>query len=188
MMTLVFMLEEPSAKEMLKGLLPHVLPESVAVFYQVFDGKQDLDKRVEDRLRHWLTPNTHFVVVRDQDSSNCVEVKSALVAKCQCAGKPDALVRIACRELESWYLGDLQAVEAGLGLRNLAQHQNKAKYREPDALGNPAEELERLTNNAYQKVSGSRAIGPHLSPDNARSRSFAVFVSGIRRLVSGASA
>ncbi len=71
MMTLVFMLEEPSAKEMLKGLLPKVLPESVSVRYQVFEGKQDLQKRVESCLDTGRLPTP--------DLSSCV-IRIRLVA------------------------------------------------------------------------------------------------------------
>ena len=55
----------------------------------------------------------------------------------------------------------------------------------PDALGNPVQELERLTNQEYQKVSGSRAIDPYLDIENNRSHSFQVFVSGVKRLIVG---
>ena len=63
--------------------------------------------------------------------------------------------------------------------------QDKRKYRTPDALGNPVQELERITNQRYQKVSGSRAIGPLLDIHNNRSPSFQVFVSGVKRLIAG---
>ena len=40
---LVFLLEEQSAKAMLKGLLPHLLPSNDVDFrYIVFEGKHDL--------------------------------------------------------------------------------------------------------------------------------------------------
>jgi hypothetical protein len=58
-------------------------------------------------------PDSFFVVLRDQDSGDCLEIKERLMALCGRAGKEDALVRIACRELESFYLGDLKAVERG---------------------------------------------------------------------------
>jgi len=48
--------------------------------------------------------------------------------------------------------------------------------------------LEKLTGNAYQKVSGSRAIGPHLDLDANTSRSFNVLVAGIRRLIAAGQA
>lgn len=41
MTVLVFLLEEPSAKIMLEGVLPRVLPPEVDVHYIVFEGKQD---------------------------------------------------------------------------------------------------------------------------------------------------
>ena len=40
-----------------------------------------------------------------------------------------------------------------------------------------------LEKNEYQKVSGSRKIGPHLNLTNHRSNSFRVFVEGIRRFI-----
>jgi len=48
-------------------------------------------------------------------------------------------------------------------------------------LSNAAEELKKLTENSYQKVSGSREIGKHLSIENNQSRSFQVFIQGIIR-------
>lgn len=188
MINLVCFLEEPSAKEMLQGLFPRLLPADVTPIIIPFEGKQDLEKQLVRKLRGWQNPRSVFLVMRDQDAGDCRTIKAKLAALCSEAGKPDAVVRIACRELESFYFGDLAAVEAGLGLRHLVQHKNKAKYRNPDAIGNPAEELEKLTGNAYQKVSGSRAIGPHLNVDQNTSRSFNVLVAGIRRLVAAGQA
>lgn len=182
---LVFFLEEPSAREMLKNFLPRILPEPdhITVRYVVFEGKQDLERQLGRKLRGWRVPDTRFVVMRDKDQADCTEVKCRLVGICRDAGKPDALVRIPCYELESWYLGDLNAVEQGLQIPGLAQQQERAKYRRPDRIANPVQELRRLTKERYQKIAGSRIIGLHLSPDANRSHSFTVFVSGLLRLV-----
>lgn len=182
MMTLVFCLEEKSAKEMLQGILPKLLPEHVAPRFIVFDGKQDLEKQLVHKMKHWNKPDSRFIVMRDQDAGDCRKIKDNLLKKCHEAGKPDAVVRIACHELESFYLGDLKAVEQGLELTNLAKLQNSKKYREPDNLANAAQELLRLTKN-YDKVSGSRAIGKHLHLDGNCSRSFTVLVKAIRDIV-----
>ena len=182
----MFLLEEPSAREMLKGLLPRLLPYPVNIRYVVFEGKQDLHKNIIRRLRGWRTPDSVFVVLRDQDSADCSTVKQELEDKCREAGRPEALVRIACRELESWYFGDLSAVENGLGLSNLARYGRQEKYRIPDSIHSPGNELRTISRCAYQKLSGSRAIGPELSLDSNRSHSFGVFVDGIRRAVLGA--
>jgi len=183
MKVLVFFLEEPSAKAMLKGLLPRLLPTEWLVRYVVFEGKQDLEKQLPRKLQAWRLPGCKFVILRDKDSGDCVVIRQGIVEKCCAAGRPDALVRIAIHELESWYLGDLAAVEASLGVSNLARKQGSRKFREQDTLANPSRELRRLTTNRYQKVSGSRAIGIHLSIENNRSQSFRKFISGVKNIV-----
>lgn len=186
MTELAILVEEPSAREMLNGLLPRLLPDQVRFRCIVFEGKQDLEKRLPRVLRGWRKPNTRFVVLRDKDSGDCATIKDRLLGLCRGAGKPDALVRIACHELESWYLGDLAAVERGLGIRGLARKQRTAIFRAPDRLANPAQELRHLTGNNYQKVAGSRSIGPFLDAEANASHSFGVFVSGIQRLLADA--
>ena len=183
MKTVVFFLEEPSAKEMLEGILPRLLPKGVYARYLVFRGKQDLEKNLLRKLRGWQLPNSSFIVLRDQDAGDCHIVKARLMNICQLTGRENVLVRIACRELESFYLGDLAAVEKGLGLSSLSAKQNSRKYRTPDILGNPSEELFKLTEYVYQKVAGSRAISPHLDLQGNRSHSFNVLLSGIRKLL-----
>ncbi len=182
MRTIVFFIEEPSAREMLEGVLPRVLPENIQVRYIVFQGKQDLEKNLKRKLRGWRIPESVFVVMRDQDSGDCKAIKTKLVNLCREAGHDGVLVRVACRELESFYLGDLVAVEQGLGLRNIKAQQQNRKFRNPDALSNPAMELRRLTSNSYDKVAGSRAIGPLLNLETNYSQSFNVLLSGIRKL------
>jgi hypothetical protein len=76
----------------------------------------------------------------------------------------------------------LAAVEAGLGATGLARQQHKTPYDKPDDMATPARKLQSIAP-AYQKVGGSRSIGPHLNPVNNRSHSFGVFVAGIRKLV-----
>lgn len=183
MTTLVFLLEEPSTKEMLKGVLPRLLPPAITVRYVAFEGKQDMRNQLERKLRGWLSPNTRFVIVRDQDSGDCRAIKSEIVKSCKRAGRRDVLIRIACRELESFYLGDLAAVEQGLGLTALARHQAGRKYRLPDALNNAKQELTKLTNGRYQPLAGSRAIAPFLRLDAGnRSHSFNTLLTGTRRV------
>jgi hypothetical protein len=185
MRRLIFLLEEPSAEEMLKGILTGILPDDVYPDYKVFEGKQDLEKRLPIILRAWKTPDCSFIVIRDQDSGDCLVVKQRLSALCRKANRNDVpvLIRLACRELESFYLGDLIAVEKGIGINGIARLQKKKKYRDPDRLGNPSGELERLTAGCYTKVLGSRAIAPHLDLVRNRSHSFNVLVSGIRQFM-----
>ncbi len=182
MTTLVFCLEEPSAKAMLEGIIPRLYPD-VEVRYIVFEGKQDLHKQLVRRLRYWQG-DAQFVVMRDQDSGNCHTIKEQLKSLCDQAGRPNTLIRIACRELESFYLGDLAAVEQGLSLSGLAKQQANRKFRDPDQLVNAAEELKKITKNKYQKLAGSRSIGPFLRMDASHcSTSFRALISGLQHLL-----
>lgn len=169
MNTIVFFLEEPSAREMLKGLLPRILPREYNAKFIIFQGKQDLEKKLEKKLRGWRLPDSIFVVLRDQDSGDCQTVKANLKEICRKARNDEVLVRVACGELESFYLGDLKAVEIGLRLRGLASKQDTRKFKAPDRLGSPSRELCMLTGDLYQKIAGSRAIAPHLDLHNNRS-------------------
>jgi hypothetical protein len=184
MKELVFLLEEESSKSMLKGLLPRVLDPQIHSRMIVFEGKQDLERQMVKRLRGYTNPCARFIVLRDQDSTpDCQVVKAKLLGLCAQAGRQGvSLVRIACRELESFYLADLQAVEEALGLTGLVRHQNNARFRTADRVENPYLALAKLTQGAYQKVNGSRLLGPHLDLTNDRSASFKNLVAGVRRL------
>jgi hypothetical protein len=184
MRELVFLLEEESAKAMLQGLLPRMLDPHIQVRLIAFEGKQDLERQMVRRIRAYLNPQARFIVLRDQDSTpDCKVVKAKLLRLCAEAGRgATSIVRIACRELESFYLADLQAVEKALGLKGLARHQRNARFRFPDAVVSPSRELPKLTGAAYQKVSGSRQLGPQLDLANGRSASFASLLTGIRRM------
>lgn len=181
MKTLVFLLEEPSARDALEGLLPNLLTEEVAVFYIVFEGKQDLEKRMARQMRAWLRPDSRFIVMRDQDSGDCRLIKQRLEEKCREAGRPDAIVRIACRELESWFIGDWEAIGRGFPNPRFAAMQNKAIYRDPDRLGSPVGELRKKIPD-YQKRDGARRMSPHLNPLRNRSQSFRTFTRAVQRL------
>ncbi|MFZ4536973.1 DUF4276 family protein [Propionivibrio sp.] len=183
MKEIVFLLEEDSAKAMLDALLPRILDVQIGFRCIPFEGKQDLEKQMVKRIRGYQNPEARFIIVRDQDSHpDCRAVKQRLLEKCHESGKAEsALVRIACRELETFYLADLAAVESGLNLSGLKKHQNTRKFRQPDLLISPSLELLKLTKNAYQKVSGSRKIGKFLDMENTRSLSFRNLVLGIRK-------
>lgn len=168
---LVFFLEEPSAEDFLRGILPGMLPKEITTHFLVFEGKQDLEKQLVRRLRHWNRSNSRFIVMRDQDSGDCMEIKQRLQALCTEAGKPETTVRIACRELESFFAGDWQAIAAAFNKPALANHDRSAKYRDPDTLGSPSLEIKRLIP-GYQKRDGARRIAPHLQPERNRSSSF----------------
>jgi hypothetical protein len=184
MRELVFLLEERSSKAMLESLLPRCLSTDIHFRLVSFEGKQDMEKQLERRIRAYQNPHARFIVLRDQDSHpDCKKLKKSLAEYCKKSGRMQhCLVRIACQELETFYLADLEAVEQALVLGKLAAQQNTRKFRDPDKLGNPSRELRFLTKNAYEKIAGSREIGKHLNIENNRSSSFRNLISGIRRM------
>jgi hypothetical protein len=172
---------------MLKVLFSRIgVPKNISIRYVIFEGKQDLEKQIERKLRGWRQKDTFFLILRDQDADDCIVIKAALKAKAAAAGKIGrTIVRIACCELESFYLGDLAAVEQGLKLSNIASLQRKRKYREPDKLADAAQELGRLTKHQYQKIHGARSIAPFLKLDDSNmSTSFKMLLSGIHKAIS----
>lgn len=175
---LVFLLEEPSAQDALQAWVPQWLPADVQVHYQVFQGKQDLERSMVKRIRNWLMPDTQFIVMRDQDSGDCKAVKAKLKELCIEAGRPDAVVRVACRELEAFFVGDWAAVAEAFERPALARLAGKATYRNPDALGSPNQELARYVP-GYQKRDGARRIAPLVDPKRNRSLSFHALRSAV---------
>lgn len=181
---IVFLVEEPSMKALLDGLLPRLLPdwEPQRHFQCVpHEGKRDLELSIARKLRAWREPGVRFVVVRDTDGADCVDLKVRLMAVCGQCGRPETLVRLVCQELESWYLGDLRALAAALGAPALDTPKHHKRYAQPDAWHKPSAEVRRL-HPAFQKLAGARAMAAHLDPSTNRSHSFRVFASGVRRI------
>ena len=178
---LVILLEEPSAKKMLDVIVPRILPAGITHRCIPFQGKSDLEKNIAMKIRVWKKPNSVFLVMRDQDSGDCKAVKKRLLEECAKSFRPkeEYLVRIACHELESFYLGDLDAVrQAGFRISS------SKKFSKPDELSNAAEELSKITGGQYQKIQGSAAIAPFLKLDGSnKSTSFNMLISGIRKIV-----
>ncbi len=184
---LVFLLEEPSMKLLLEGLLPRLMPGWVAGEHFLcvpHEGKSDLDKSIPRKLSAWQYPGDRFVILRDNDGADCESVLTKLQGMCRAAGRPDTLVRLACQELEAWYLGDLEAMAAAFAQPKANNPAYRKRFADPDAWRKPSVELERLVP-SFQKGAGARAMAQHLrEPKNNRSYSYGKFVDGVRRLAS----
>jgi hypothetical protein len=180
MKTLVFLLEEPSMAEVLKVILPKILPDTVLFKLVPHEGKTDLDRSIPRKLRAWREPGVRFVIVRDRESAECHDLKAQLMQLCQDGGRPDSLVRIVCPSLEAWFLGDLQAVEQAFELSGLTTKSRLKRFADPDRFSNAPDELKRMIKH-YRKLGGARAIAPHLVPTRNRSHSFGVFRDGVLR-------
>ncbi|NEO66804.1 MAG: DUF4276 family protein, partial [Moorea sp. SIO4G2] len=129
---LIFMLEERSMKNVLEQLLPKIIPEQITYLCIPHQGKQDLWESIPKKIEAFqYSPDTRFIIVHDQDSHDCKKLKSELLEICQTAGKyNNVMIRIVCHELESWFLGDLAAVEKAYNMKpnKLSEKQLKQKY------------------------------------------------------------
>lgn len=184
---LVFLLEEPSMKRLLDGLLPRLMPgwEAGQHFLCVpHEGKSDLDRSVPRKLAAWRVPGDRFVVLRDNDAAVCQEVKARLTRLCAASGRADTLIRLVCQELEAWYLGDLDALAQAYDDPRVCTPALRRRFADPDAWDKPSVEVQRLLP-AFQKGQAAHRMGQALrDAANNRSRSFLVFLAGVRRVAS----
>lgn len=162
-----------------------MIPPDLTYICIPHQGKQDLANSIPKKIKAFeYAPKTKFIIVHDQDSHDCKILKSKLLEICQQAGKAEVLIRIICHELESWFLGDLAAVEKAYGFapQSLSKKQTQQKFRDPDQLNSAKQELKHLVKEYYTGTH-SKAIAPHLSLTVNQSRSFQVFLDGIKKLI-----
>ena len=74
MSRIVFLLEEGSIKVLLEGLLPRLFP-GLPFLCVSHEGKRDLELSIPRKLKAWREPGVRFVVMRDQNSGDCHQVK-----------------------------------------------------------------------------------------------------------------
>jgi Domain of unknown function (DUF4276) len=201
-MHIEFLVEDFSTQEALLHLLPKMLPEETEYAVRFFGGKEDLLRKLPNRLagyKSWMTEDWRIVVLIDRDNDDCKSLKSKLEAISHQAGfmtktnqGPDqsfqVLNRIMIEELEAWFFGDIPAIcQAYTGIKpSLAQN---AKYRDPDAIkGGTWEALQReLQSKGYfkmglDKVKAAREIAVRMDPSRNRSASFQSFRIGLQSL------
>ena len=159
---------------------------------------KDLPKRLKGE--QWIPDNWRIIVLIDEDRRDCHELKAYLeraarevgfVTKSSAAPNEyfQIVNRIAVEELEAWFFGDVDALHAAYP-RIPENLQSKAKYRNPDAIrGGTSEALGRLLiqKNYYTKripkPTVAQNIAQHMEPSRNRSKSFQVFVEGLKACV-----
>ncbi len=180
-MKLVFLLEEPSMKYLLDGILPKILPNDILFQTIAHNGKRDLEKSIPRKLRGWNEPgDVRFIIVHDQDTKDCIILKKHLLQLCENIGRR-VLVRISCQEMEAWYFGDMDAVSRAYDRPRLVSYGQKNKYRIPDRISFPKEELRKILPE-YQQISSAKRIAPFMDVEHNTSVSFQQFVKGVKRI------
>lgn len=186
---LVLLVEEPSMEAFLSGLLPRLLPQERTFEIHAFQGKDDLLRKLDARLRgyaSWLPLDWRIVVVVDRDNDDCHALKSRLDRTARACGlRTDRaqagwqlVNRIAIEELEAWYFGDWAAVRAAYP-RVSASVPSQQGYRDSDGIAGGTWEAFERTLQRYSyfkaglpKIEVARAIARHISPNANRSQSF----------------
>lgn len=185
MKQLEILVEEPSMKNALIAILPRVLPQDYVLqqncFIPTHEGKQHLQKSLPGKIKGYkkFPHPVRVLVIQDQDSNDCKAWKENIQALIRGTGVTvDHLIRIACRELECWYAGDLDAVEAVYPRFKASHHKEKTKFGRPDRM-QCAEEFRRLIP-GFTKYEASKHIPPKMQIENNRSESFRQFIRGVK--------
>lgn len=181
--------EEPSMESFLRAILPKILPEGYVLdqncFIRPHEGKSDLKRSIPRKVKSY--PNfpwpVKLIIVHDQDSNDCKQLKNELARLAQGTGATQTpfLIRIACRELENWYLGDLEAVESVYPRTKASSLIGKKKYADPDHLFG-SYELNQLYKE-FSKSYASREIPRFMNLDNNTSSSFNHLILGIKKFL-----
>jgi len=181
--------EEPSAKNVFDIILPKILPEGVYFTVYPHQGKQDLERALKTTIPSISKiPGAKILITRDQDSGDCLVIKNDIdsIVKLNC--KCDYYIRIVCKELEAWFLGDLNAVESAYPRFRASQYSGKAGFRNVDKLTGPNRHLLRMLpeyskRDNLPKLEVSENITPFLNLDANNSNSFNHTLKAIKKLV-----
>ncbi len=188
---LEFLVEEPSIAEVLKVILPKILPQGWILnenfFVRPHQGKSDLKKSIPRKFQAFseLPFNTGIIVVQDQDANDCRQLKQELSELCnQSNTKPCPFrVRIVCHELESWYFGDPKAIETVFPhLFKVSKYKNKDLCKHPDSIITPKNRLKRIVRE-YSQIDTAKKIAAQMDVNANKSESFNQFKNGITSLI-----
>jgi len=180
--------EEPSMEYFLRGMLPRILPKDYVLdencFIRPHEGKSDLKRSIPKKMRAYPRYGypVKVLIVHDQDSNDCAELKKTLIEQTKTSLYDiPCVIRIACRELENWYLGDFETLEKIYPEINASRQSKKAKFSNPDNVFG-AHEISLLTDN-FSKTEAARALGSIINIDSNCSPSFQQFIQGLSKLL-----
>jgi hypothetical protein len=180
--------EEVSIKNVFDIILPKILPDDVFFSIYKHQGKKDLEQAIKKIIPSISRiPDSRILIIRDQDNENCEALKKHIVdllnGHCHCK----YFVRIVCRELESWFLGDLAAIEKAYNRFKAKEYLHKAKLRNVDEIVAPHRCLleiipEYSGRSTLPKIETAIKIAPFMSLENNSSKSFNHTIGAIKKL------
>lgn len=193
-----FLVEEPSIEAALNNMLPYILPSSVTYAIRVFQGKQDLLKKLPVHLsgyKRWIPEDYRIVILVDRDNDDCLRLKRKLeeiALEAQFTTKSSVprfdsfqvLNRIVIEELESWFFGNRRAIKTAYP-KISNNFVNKPRIINPDDISDPWKKLEKVLQRyryypqGMPKIEVAQNISLHMDPERNCSPSFQVFRRGL---------
>jgi len=140
---IIFLVEDYSMKKFLEGILPRLGFQDYAFEIKHHRGKEDLISHLDQVIPSLSKRAQQIIVIIDQDKQDCVKLKNKIKAKmawCSCEYK----IRIACYELEAWFLGDMEAIAECSPRFKARFFQGKEKYRDVDRIEKPSRVIEEI--------------------------------------------
>ena len=179
--------EEASFKEFAVRFLNRLMPDICCRIYP-HQGKQDLEKALRSTLPTISRmPEARVLIVRDQDSDNCRLLKKKLDDMVSDYCHSTYKIRIVCRELECWFLGDMEAIAGAYPRFKPELHRHKADYRIVDEIADAPDRLLRMVpelkrNKTLPKMDFANRVASHMTVEANSSTSFRHFISAIHQL------
>lgn len=173
-------------KEFLLSYLGRIMPnwQNEQHFLLItHEGKSDLDKSIPRKLKGWQQPDDCFIVLRDNDGADCITVKNKIIELIPQTHRSRVTIRLVCQELESWYLGDKNALKTTYPESHAVVDSLIKKNPDPDKLKKPSDLLKKNIPN-FQKNDAARRIGRLLDANTNKSHSFIVFSSSLTKISS----
>lgn len=190
MTTIYIFTEEPSIKIVFEVILKEILPTNVSYVIYSHQGKQDLEKALRTTLPTISKiPGAKILITRDQDNEDCKVLKNRLLnivkGNCTC----DFRIRIICRELEAWFLGDLAAISKAYPRFKAKSISEKTILRNVDTVSQPNKYLlkqipEFSKRSSLPKLEVAEAISKNMIIEGNKSESFNQTMQAIKELVS----
>ncbi len=198
-MHIEFLVEEPSIEAVLLNIIPRILNPEISYDIRVFQGKQDLLRKLPNRLqgyRNWIPDDWVIVVLIDKDNQDCHVLKSQLETISRTShlytkttpnernNKFQVMNRIIIEELESWFFGDIDALSAAYP-RIPTHIGTRSSYSNPDLIHNTSNVLESLLQRyryypgGMPKIEVAATISSFMVPERNRSDSFQAFRTGL---------
>lgn len=193
-MHIEFLVEEYSTEVTLNFIVPKIIGDIHTFKIHNFQNKDRLLKRLPERMQSYskfVPDDWRIVIIVDEDRDNCQELKNKLCNASSIVTKQKGnivLHRIAVEELESWFIGDVQAIRVEYE-RIPDSLSQTAKFRNPDAItGGTWEQLDRILKKygyptGLKKQEFAQKVSPHMDVENNLSRSFQVFRDGLRNII-----